>query len=60
MNGWGFLFWLAPVLAVFSIELVMLAVLMRPVGRISTRALLAMLAADFALWMLAVFGWLGR
>ena len=40
MNGWGFLFWLASVIAVISIPLVSFALLMRLVGRIATRTLI--------------------
>jgi hypothetical protein len=46
MNGWGFLFWLASVIAVISIPLVSFALLMRLVGRIATRTLIVILAAD--------------
>jgi hypothetical protein len=40
MNGWGFLFWLASVIAGISIPLVSFALLMRLVGRIATQTLI--------------------
>jgi len=60
MNGWGFLFWLASIVAMFSLPLVFFVGLMRLVGRVSTRALAAVLAADAVLWALAAFFWWGR
>ncbi len=60
MNGWGFLFWLASVIAVFSIPLVLFALLMRLVGRIATRTLLVILAADSVFWVVAVYFWWSR
>jgi hypothetical protein len=55
MNGWGFLLWLASVIAVFLVPLVLFAVLMRLVGRMSTPTLILILAADSVLWVMAVF-----
>jgi hypothetical protein len=60
MNGWGFLSWLVSVAAVFSLPLVLLASLMRLVGRISTRALVVVLAADAVLCAMALVCWWGR
>ena len=57
MNGWGFVFWFASITAMFSVPFVLFAVLMRLVGRIGTRFLAAVLAADSILWMMAaIFG----
>jgi hypothetical protein len=60
MNGLGFLFWLASLIAVFSIPLVVFALLMRLVGRISSRTLIAILAADSVFWVTAALFWWGR
>jgi len=60
MNGWGFLFWLASMIAVFSIPLVSFALLMRLVGRIATRTLVVILAADSVFWAMAVYFWWSR
>jgi hypothetical protein len=60
MNGWGFLFWLASIAAVFSVPLVLFAGLMRLVGRIGSRALAGILAVDAVLWAMAVVFWWGR
>jgi hypothetical protein len=58
MNEWGALFWLASVAAVFSIPFVLFALLMRLVGRIATRTLMIVLAAESVLWAIAVcFSW---
>jgi hypothetical protein len=57
MSGWGLLFWLAGVIAVFSIPLVVFALLMRLVGRMATRTLLFILAADLVLWAMAAYFW---
>lgn len=58
MNGWGFLFWLASVGAIFSLPMVLTFSLMWYVGRLGTRALTVILAADAVLWAMAVFFWL--
>jgi hypothetical protein len=60
MNGCGLLFWLASVIAVFSIPLVSFALLMRLVGRIATRTLVVILAADSVFWAMAVYFWWAR
>jgi hypothetical protein len=63
MNEWGASFWLASVIAVFSIPFVLFAVLMRVVGRVSTRTVVGIIAADSILWGMAVYYWwvcLGR
>ena len=60
MNGWGFLFWLASVIAAFSIPLVSFALLMRLVGRIATRTLIVILAAGSVFWAMAVYSWWAR
>lgn len=57
MNGWGALFWLASVAAVFSLPLVLFATLMRLVGRVGTRTLAAVLVASAILWAVAAFWW---
>lgn len=57
MNEWGALFWLASVVAIFSIPFVLFAFLMRLVGRITTRTLVSILAADSVLRGLAVYHW---
>jgi hypothetical protein len=57
MNEWGALFFVASIVAVFSIPLIMLGLLMRVAGRISTRTLVGMLAADSILWVMAGFYW---
>jgi hypothetical protein len=54
MNEVGALFWLASVVAVFSIPFVFFAVLMRIVGRIGTRTLISILVVDGLLWVMAV------
>jgi hypothetical protein len=59
MNEWGALFWLASVVSVFSIPFVLFAFLMRLVGRITTRTLASILAADSVLWGMAVYYWRG-
>jgi hypothetical protein len=58
MNGWGFLFLLASVLAWFSVPFLFFAVLMRFVGRIGTRFLIAVLALDSIAWIMAAIFWL--
>jgi len=60
MNGWGALFLLASVVAVVSLPLVLCAIIMRLVGRIGTRALAFVLAADAIPWGMAVIFWLSR
>jgi hypothetical protein len=60
MNGWGFLLWLASMVAVFSLPLVLLLVLMRLVGRVGSQTLAGVLAADAVLWAMAAFYWWGR
>ena len=61
MNGWGAMFLLAPVVAVFSIPVVMFALLMRLVGRVGTRTLIVILATDSILWgMSACYWWFIR
>ena len=57
MNGWGAMFLLAPVVAVFSIPFVMFALLMRLVGRLGTRTLIVFLAADSILWGMSACYW---
>jgi hypothetical protein len=57
MNEWGTLHWLASVLAVFSVPLVLFALLMRLVGRIGRRTLSAILVADAVLWAMAAVFW---
>jgi hypothetical protein len=57
MNEVGALFWLASVVAVFSIPFVVFAVLMRIVGRIGTRTLVVILVVDVLLWGMAVVFW---
>jgi hypothetical protein len=60
MNELGALFWLASIVAVFSLPFVFLAVLMCLVRRIRKRTLLAIIVADLALWGLAAQFWLNR
>ena len=57
MKEWGALFLLASIVAVFSIPFVLFGVLMRMVGRITTRTLLILLAADCVVWGMAIFYW---
>jgi hypothetical protein len=57
MNEWGALFWLASVVAVFSIPFVLFALSMRLVGRITTRTLVAIVAAALIVWGMAVCFW---
>jgi len=57
MSGFGFLRWLASIMAVFSLPLLYFAVLMRLVGRIGSRSLVFMLAVAAALWATAAFYW---
>jgi hypothetical protein len=57
MNGWGGLFLLASIIAIFSIPFVLFALLMRMVGRIATRTLVGILAADSIVWGMAIFYW---
>ena len=57
MNELGALFWLASVVAIFSIPFVLFTFLMRLVGRIATRTLVTILAADSILWGMAVYYW---
>jgi hypothetical protein len=57
MNEWGALFWLASILAIFSIPVLLFACLMRLVGRIGMRSLVAILAADSVLWAMACYFW---
>jgi hypothetical protein len=60
MNGWGGLFFLASFLALSSLPLVLFAILMRLVGRIGTRSLIFIVAADSIPWAMAAFSWWGR
>jgi hypothetical protein len=60
MNELGALFWLASIVAVFSLPFVFLAVLMCLVRRIRKRTLLAIIVADLVLWGLAAQFWLNR
>jgi hypothetical protein len=57
MNGFGFVFSLASVLAVFSLPFVFLAILMKRVGRISSKRFVMVLLFELALWITAVFYW---
>jgi hypothetical protein len=57
MSGFGFLLWLASIIAVFSLPLLYFAVLMRLVGRISSRSLSVILVVAAALWATAAFYW---
>jgi hypothetical protein len=57
MNGWGLLFLMASIAAVFSVPLILFAVLMRLVGTISTRALAGVFLVDAVLWSMAAFDW---
>jgi hypothetical protein len=57
MNEWGALFWLASIAAVFSIPLVSFAILMRVVGQVTTRTLVATFAAALIVWGMAVRFW---
>jgi hypothetical protein len=59
MNEWGALLWLASVVAIFSIPFVLFVFLMRLVGRITTRTLVSIFAADSVLWGVAVSYWGG-
>lgn len=59
MNGWYALLWLASVVAVFSIPLIMFVLLMRLVGRITTRTLITILSADVILLGTAGYFWYG-
>jgi hypothetical protein len=59
MNEWGAMFWLASVVAVFSIPLISFALLMRTVRRITTRTLVAIIAAASIVWSMASFFWWG-
>ena len=52
MNGWGVLFLLASFIALSSLPFVLVAFLMRLVGRIGTRTLIVILAADSILWVM--------
>jgi hypothetical protein len=54
VNGWGGLYVLASILAVFSVPFVFIAILMRLVGRIGSRALNIILWAAAVLWVLAL------
>jgi hypothetical protein len=54
VNGWGGLLVLASILAVFSVPFVFIAILMRLVGRIGSRALITILSAAAVLWVLAL------
>ena len=53
MNGWGFIFWLASVGAVFSLLLVVVVGLSWHVGWVGTRGLAPFLAIDPILWVMA-------
>ena len=57
MNEWGALFWLASVVAIFSILFALFAFLMRFEGRIATRTLVKILAVDSILWGTASYYW---
>jgi hypothetical protein len=57
MSGFGFLLWLASIIAVFSLPLLYFAVLMRLVGRIGSRCLAVILLVAAALWATAAFYW---
>lgn len=59
MNGWYALLGLASVVAVFSIPFIMFVLLMRLVGRITTRTLITILSADAILWAIAGYFWYG-
>jgi hypothetical protein len=48
---------LASVIAIFSIPFVLFALVMRMVGRIATKTLLGVLAADSIVWGMAIFYW---
>ena len=60
MNGWGLFLWLASIAAVYSVPLILFAGLMRLVGRMGSRVLVGVLAADAVLWALAAVFWWGR
>ena len=57
MSGLYALFLLASILALFSIPLLMFALLMRLVGRIGPRTLVAILAVFAIFWVPAIFFW---
>lgn len=55
MNEFGLVLVVIPVMAVFSLPFVALAILMKLVGRIRMRTLWAVLIADAILWATAAF-----
>jgi hypothetical protein len=53
----GALFLLASIIGIFSIPFVLSALVMRMVGRIATKTLVVILAADSILWGMTTFYW---
>jgi hypothetical protein len=56
MNG-GALCLLASIIAIFSIPFVLFALIMRMAGRIATRTLVVIVAADSIVWGVAIIYW---